>query len=38
VLVGLLSFDDLLAAVAIQVQALTQALIAERQHEGAARP
>jgi CBS domain-containing protein len=38
VLVGLLSFDDLLAAVAIQMQGLAEALIAERQHEAAVRP
>jgi CBS domain-containing protein len=33
VLVGLLSLDDLLAALAMQVQAMTQAIIVERQHE-----
>jgi CBS domain-containing protein len=37
-LVGLLSLDDVLAAVALQVQAMTQAIIVERQHEAAARP
>jgi CBS domain-containing protein len=37
-LTGLLSLDDVLAAVALQVQAMTQAIIVERQHEAAARP
>jgi CBS domain-containing protein len=36
VLVGLLAFDDLLAALALQVQAMTQAVIAGRQREGVA--
>jgi len=38
VLVGLLSLDDLLAALAMQVQALAEAIIVERQHEAFERP
>jgi CBS domain-containing protein len=38
VLVGLLSFDDLVAALTLQTQAMTEALVAGRQREGDARP
>ena len=37
-LLGLLSMDDLLAALALQVQAMAEAVVAGRQVEGAARP
>jgi CBS domain-containing protein len=37
-LVGLLSLDDLLAALAMQVQAMAQAIVVERQHEASVRP
>jgi CBS domain-containing protein len=33
VLVGLLSFDDVLAAVALQLQSMVQSVIVERKHE-----
>ncbi|HEY9029188.1 MAG TPA: CBS domain-containing protein [Burkholderiaceae bacterium] len=37
-LVGLLSFDDLVAALALQAHAMTEALVVGRQREGASRP
>ena len=37
-LVGLLSFDDVVAALTLQTQALTEALVAGRLREGAAHP
>jgi len=37
-LVGLLSFDDLVAALTLQTQALTETLVAGRQREGESHP